>query len=661
MSYRTLLFSCLLLISSRVSTQAFLDVTALAGINVNPNALGHVVVWIDHNQDGWLDFFGSSDQESFFYENNGDGTFSDITSQLGLYGLDLESLAVADYDHDGYPDLLIAFNNQSIPVKVYRNNAGNGFTEAFIAPEGALRAIWLDFNYDGFLDIFCNTGNYPCLYLNDGTGNFSNVAGSMGFNQSSGITSASSDFDNDGLPDLYCTTASGTNRLYKNIAGENFQDVTFQAQVSDFRNGVGQCWGDYNNDGWMDLYIANISSNRNILFRNAGDGTFDDVTIMAGVQDAGDGRTCSWLDVNNDGKLDLFTTNHVNPNRLYINNGDETFTDLADELSIESPPDGFGFSWGDYDRDGDLDVLIAGHFGPLNLLRNDMIISAHYLDVLLSGNFDNKNGIGTRMTVFFDGASIIREVNGGTGARSQDALEVHFGLGSTQIVDSILMIWPSGMKQRLHDIAADQLITIEQQGNVPPRYFHLLEPGPDSIVTGQQLSFTWSSSIDPDSGNQAEYFFHILTPLRDTVIGPVPDTTIIMNMAAWMESDSTSWFVEATDGLDFRNSWEVWPLNYSYPVYISDQNMNNIKPFFLERIMPQPATEWMFVNLYTEQTGRYDFSIYNRSGILCQSHHYNLMRGENKVILNISTLPKGIYVLSVSSGMGMQTAKIVID
>jgi hypothetical protein len=449
--------------------------------------------------------------------------------------------------------------------------------------------------------------------------------------------------------------------LYKNIAGENFQDVTFQAQVSDFREGVGQCWGDYNNDGWMDLYIANIQSNRNILFRNAGDGTFDDVTIMAGVQDAGDGRTCSWLDVNNDGKLDLFTTNHVNPNKFYINNGDETFTDLADELSIESPPDGFGFSWGDYDRDGDLDVLIAGHFGPLNLLRNDMIISDHYLDVLLSGNFDNKNGIGTRMTVFFDGASIIREVNGGTGARSQDALELHFGLGETQIVDSILLIWPSGMKQRLYDIAADQLITIEQQGNVPPRYFHLLEPSPDSIVTGQQLSFMWSSSTDPDSGNQAEYFFHILTPLRDTVIGPIPDTTIIMNMSAWMESDSTSWFVEATDGLDYRYSWEVWPLNYSYPVYISDQNVNNIKPFFLERIMPQPATEWMFINLYTEQTGRYDFSIYNSSGIFCQSRHYNLIKGENKVILGVSTLPKGIYVLSVSSGMGMQTAKIIID
>jgi len=660
LTFSATVVSFYLLISSGALAQTFVDVTVPAGINLNP-ALGHVVVWIDHNQDGWLDFFGSTDQESFFYENNGDGTFTDITSQSGLSSLDTESLAVADYNCDGYPDLLITSNNQSIPAKVYKNNVGNGFTEAFIAEDGAYRAIWLDYNYDGHLDMFCNTGYFPLLFLNDGNGNFTNVADDMGFNQNSGSTSAVSDYNNDGLLDIYCTTNSGTNRLYKNLAGENFIDVTFEAQVSDFRDGVAQCWGDYNDDGWMDLYIANIGSNRNILFRNEGNGTFDDVTIAAGVGDAGDARTCSWLDVNNDGLLDLFTTNHINPNKLYLNNGNETFSDVASDLSIDSPIDGFGLSWGDYDRDGDLDVLIAGHFGPLNLLRNDMVIVDHYLDVLLLGNYDNKTGIGARITVFFEGESSIREVNGGTGARSQDATELHFGLGSTQMVDSILILWPSGMKQKLFDIAANQLITIEQEGNVPPSYFHLLEPNPDSIVAGQQVSFIWRSSIDPDSGNQIEYFVHLHTPQRDTVIGPLSDTTIIIDMKAWMESDSTYWFVKASDGFDYRNSWEVWLLNYSYYVNIREQDINKFKRFCEIRITPQPVREIMFVNLVTKQSGRYEFSIYNISGGICHIQHFELKSGENQLMFDVSSLPKGIYFLSISSGTELQTTKIVIN
>lgn len=571
-----LLFS--LAIQLSVIGQTFTDITSQSGINVLPG-LGDAVLWIDYNNDGWLDFFGSTENETVFYHNNGDGTFTDISVQSGLSTTTPHGLAVGDYDDDGYTDILLSSIQIGEPLKVYRNNSGNGFIEAFNTGIPSNRGIWLDYDCDGHLDIFCLTwGGTPYLFRNDGNGSFEDVTQNMGFNQSSGTTASASDYNNDGFPDIYCAFSSNTktNRLYKNIAGMGFEDVTIAATVSDYRKSVAVAWGDYNDDGLMDLYFANIGSNRNVLFHNNGNGKFTDKTIAAGVGDVGDARTCAWIDYNNDGYLDLFTTNHVNPNRLHKNNGNGTFTNVAPQANINGPSDGFTISWGDFDRDGDLDILFAGHSFGIVLLRNDGGNAQYFLNITLEGTFDNRSGIGSRVIVFANDRQQIREINGGRGASSQDALALHIGLGNAQIVDSIHILWPSGMLQKLYNINANQFITIQQEGNVPPRIFRLIEPLPDISDTNRGVVFKWTASYDPDLGNTIDYYLHIENPNQSTVFGPVQDTTINIVPAPWMSADSTYWYVNASDGIDVRRSWEKWKFNYTSTAILGDANCDGI-------------------------------------------------------------------------------------
>jgi len=567
-----------LAIQLSVTGQTFTDITSQSGINVLPS-LGDVAIWIDYNNDGWLDIFGSTQNQTLFYHNNGDGTFSDITEQSGLAATTPHSLAVGDYDNDGYTDILLSSMHSSDPLKVYRNNSGNGFVETFNTGFSTNRGIWMDYDCDGHLDIFCLTwGGTPYLFRNDGNGSFEDVTQNMGFNQSSGTTASASDYNNDGFPDIYCAFSSNTktNRLYKNIAGMGFEDVTIAAAVSDYRKSVAVAWGDYNDDGLMDLYFANIGSNRNVLFHNNGNGKFTDKTLTAGVGDVGDARTCAWIDYNNDGYLDLFTTNHVNPNRLHENNGDGTFTNVAPAANINGPSDGFTISWGDFDRDGDLDIIFAGHSYGFILLKNDGGNAQNFLNITLEGTFDNRSSIGSRVTVFANDRQQIREINGGRGASSQDALALHIGLGNAQIVDSIHILWPSGMLQKLYNINANQFITIQQEGNVPPRIFRLIEPLPDISDTNRGVVFKWTASYDPDLGNTIDYYLHIENPNQSTVFGPVQDTTINIVPAPWMSADSTYWYVNASDGIDVRRSWEKWEFNYTSTAILGDANCDGI-------------------------------------------------------------------------------------
>lgn len=571
-----LLLGCMLQLV--LSGQIFTDITQQSGLSISPG-MGDVAVWIDHNNNSWLDFFYASGNQTLFYENNGNGTFTDKTAQSGLGATMPYAVAVGDFDNDGYNDLLICSIHTSTPLKIFRNNSGNGFTEVYAAPFNCQRAIWIDYNGNGLLDIFCNTWQAQARMLkNNGDGTFTDVTASMNFHPQSGKTAAAADYNNDGLQDIYCTSQSttATNRLYSNVAASTYTDVTFSAFVMDFRRGVAQAWGDFNNNGWMDLYVGNINSSRNVFFKNNGNGTFTERAIASGIQDVGDARTCAWLDVNNDGLLDLFTTNHVNPNRLYLNNGNETFANIATAAGIAGPQDGFAISWGDFDRDGDLDVLIAGHSYGLVLLRNDGGNSLNFLNVTLVGDYDNKSGIGARVTIYHNTTMQIREVNGGRGSVSQDALSVHLGLGNAGMADSLIIRWPSGMVQKLYGIVSNQFLTIQQQGNVPPTIFHLVQPVPDSLYITNEVVFSWTASVDPDSSDPVEYFLHLANVSNDTIIGPLQDTTLLLQPAAWMQAEATQWYVYASDGTDQRRSWEQWEFNYSNAVIPGDANCDGI-------------------------------------------------------------------------------------
>lgn len=660
---KKLLFFLALLSTIALSGQVFTDVTQQSGINILPG-MGDVAVWIDHNNNGWQDFIYRSIHETKFYQNNGDGTFTDITQQSGLQAIIPHALAVGDFNNDGFPDLLVSSINATEPLKVYQNNAGNGFTLGYTAPISCQRAIWLDYNGNGLLDIFCNQWSGQVnLLKNNGDGSFTDISHVGNFHQNSGKTSAAADYNNNGLQDIYCTSYSNTNsnRLYSNVAAKTYSDATFDAMVMDFRRGVAQAWGDFNNNGWLDLYVGNINSNRNVFFKNNADGTFTEMAIPAGIQDVGDARTCAWIDVNNDGLLDLFTTNHVYPNRLYINNGDETFTNQANAAGIADPQDGFSVSWGDFDRDGDLDVLIAGHSYGMVLLRNDGGNNLNFLSITLVGDYDNKSGIGARITMFHDTTLQIREINGGRGAASQDALTQHFGLGNIVMVDSIHIRWPSGMIQRLYDVDANQFLTINQQGNVPPSIFHLIQPMPDTLCTSGNVTFKWTASFDPDHGNTIDYFLHLEQLHADTIYGPLQDTLFNMNTAHWPETDTITWHVVASDGSDTRRSWEKWTFTYCKTTGLKPVSKVPENRFTVLSLSPMPAVNLLNVEIETDQPETLNITLHNYSGELIGNFgQFDLKPGRHTITLHLSNNPVGLNYLRLSTRHQTQYKKVVL-
>ena len=646
-SIKTLTSILFFIIVIHTQAQQFTDVTVSAGLS-SPNGMGFNVVWIDYNNDGLLDIFGSSDI-SFFYCNNGDGTFTDVTNSTGLSDIIPNSIAVADYDKDGFQDLLIASNFYSTPVIVYKNVNGQYFEPVDSLVNYAEEALWLDYNGDGLLDIFVNKLSNVVLYKNKGNNIFQDVTESMGLTNTKGVAASATDFNNDGFTDIYICSSS-RNSFFKNQGAGFYQDITNTAGVGNFGNTVAVTWGDYNNDGYMDLYFANIQSNHNLLFKNNGDETFTNFTYSAGVPDVGDARSCSFIDYNNDTWLDLFNTNHISPNKLYKNNKDGTFTDVASESNISDPEDGFGISWGDYDKDGDLDVLICGHNSlTLNLLRNDGGDLKNYIFLNLHGVYDNASGIGTRINLFTDGNCQIRDLCGVTGNNGQNALPAHFGLDTASIVDSIILRWQSGMIQKLYNITANQYLDITQQGNVPPVVFHLLTPQTDTLIPNKVIDFKWSSSIDPDNNNPIEYNLVMNSVNNDTIITGITDTTISLDLSNWAVSDSIiQWYVIATDEETFRNSWENWQFIYSPETDIYPQN----KMLYTSKLYdnyPNPFNSKTKIKYYISRDGKVELKIYNITGELIitlvnemkKSGHYEVIW--NCKDKNNESVSSGIY------------------
>ncbi|HXF99214.1 MAG TPA: FG-GAP-like repeat-containing protein [Bacteroidota bacterium] len=552
----------LLMFAGLATAQTFRDVSDSVGLPV-PGGLGYAGVWIDYNEDGWPDILGEANT-SFVYRNNGNGTFTDVTATSGLAGYAIISESVGDFDNDGWQDLLIG-------PKVFRNSLGQQYQLHTTFPANIERSVWLDYDGDGWLDVFAVTGSGPRVYRNQAGTAFVDVTGQMTLPTDATITCAAADYDNDGMTDVYLGRFNGLNQLLRNIAGSNFQNMPPSGGFGDPRATVSVAWGDYNADGWQDIYSANIGSNRNVLYRNNGNGTFTDVTMTAGVPDVGDARTATFVDYNNDGRLDLFTTNHVNPNRLYRNNGNGTFTDVAPSSNISSPQDGFGVSWADYDRDGDLDVILVHHESrTIHLLRNDGGNAQNWLFIRLRGVFDNRMGIGARLELFVGAQRLVREMNAGAGSKGQDAYPLHVGLGSASTVDSIVVRWPSGLVHRVYNVAANQQIEIVQQGNVPPRHFRLVAPPNGTVTSDSAIVFRWTRSADPDSGRVLSYVLHLRARSVDTTFGPTTDTTLTVGLRSLItSSDTVLWYVRASDGMDSRRSWDEWQVLYNPVVSVS--------------------------------------------------------------------------------------------
>ncbi len=637
----------------QVHSQNFTDVTVSANITV-PAGMGFTVVWVDYNNDGFPDFFGSAD-ETFFYMNNGDGTFTNVTQSTGLAGIDPNSITVADYDKDGHKDMLITSKMYGVPVTIYRNINGEYFQAVENLSDYAENALWLDYNNDGDLDVFIIDGYGVELFKNNGDNTFQEVTDLLGLTNITGKTASAADYNNDGFTDIYVGSSSN-NTLIKNIAGALYQNVTNFAGVADFRKTVAVAWGDYNDDGYTDLYSANIQSNRNVLFRNNGNGKFTDVTEAAGVPDIGDARNCSWIDYNNDSWLDLFNTNHVNSNKLYRNDEDGTFTNVASGAGITDPEDGFGVSWSDYDLDGDLDVIICGHTGlTLNLLRNDGGNSENYLFLNLKGVFDNASGIGTRIKLYANEKCQTQDLCGATGTCGQNALPVHFGLNTATVVDSIILRWQSGMIQKLYDISANQIIDITQEGNVPPCIFHLIDPVNDTIIEEEIIDFIWTSSKDPDNNNPIEYNLTLNSSMYDTLITGISDTLISVDLSDWVIPDTIQWRVIATDSETYTNSWENWNFIYSPTVGVEDMRKITGKTGLSDNY-PNPFSQSTVIGYQLPVTGKVVLKVYNMKG-----QEIRTLVNEKQAAGNYSVIWDGTNISGNFMNSGIYFFRLCVD
>jgi len=527
----------------------FRDVTKQAGIHFKhnsgafgkkylPETMGSGVCVLDYDNDGWQDILfvnsmdwpghkGATNTYPALYHNNKDGTFTDVTREAGLavesYGL---GCAVADYDNDGFEDIYLTTLGSD---HLFRNLGNGKFADvtlkAGVADPGfSTSAVWFDYDNDGKLDLFvthyidwsiakdqyctldnknksyCTPQTYKgessTLFHNKGDGTFENVTKRAGLHDptSKSLGAAMLDYDNDGWMDLFVANDTEPNKLYRNNHNGTFTDVAVQVGVAfsesgRVRAGMGVDAGDYDSSGWQSLLIGNFTNESMSLYRNDGSGLFLDEEISSGIRQMSLQAltfACFFFDYDLDGRLDIFAANgHVSddisvvqptlkyaqPAILFHNSGNRKFEDASAKVgpALQQPVVGRGAAYLDYDNDGDLDLVIAANNGPARLLRNEYGNQNDMLRVKLVGTRSNRDGIGAKVTLTTSaGARLLRMVKTGSSYASQSELPLTFGLGKPEAGKtlSIEIIWPSGQKDSLSKISADQFITVKEGSGI---------------------------------------------------------------------------------------------------------------------------------------------------------------------------------------------------
>jgi uncharacterized repeat protein (TIGR01451 family) len=433
--------------------------------------------WGDYDNDGYPDLFLTTHEETqpnALYRNNRNGTFSKVNSTP--FSTDLASSLSSswgDYDNDGDLDLYVA-NNIGFANFLYRNEGGGSFTkilnDPIVSNTGYSHGVsWGDYDNDGFLDMFVAVyweTAFNLLYHNNGDGTFSEVTNNAITNEASrSVSGAWGDFNNDGLLDLFVANTGGQNNsLYQNLGGGDFLRITTGAIVNDGGSSVGASWADYNNDGNLDLFVTNAGNEPNYLYKNNGDGTFSKITSGTIVTDRGDAHGSAWADWDNDGDLDLFVARDGRDNSLYRNDGSDVFTGISNAMTTGGGLS-FGSAWADYDRDGDLDLIVANRLGTGNFFfKNNKGTCNNWASIKLIGTNSNKSAIGARVyvTATINGNVVtqMREVSaqtgGGTGG--QNDLTLSFGLGNATTISNMTIEWPSGYQQVVTNQPSNQFL-----------------------------------------------------------------------------------------------------------------------------------------------------------------------------------------------------------
>ena len=446
----------------------FTDVTAQAGVAGAGQFATGVAVG-DYDNDGRLDIYVTGFGANQLFRNNG-ASFTDVTAKAGVPGGGWSSSAgFLDYDRDGDLDLyVVRYLDYEVRTNIYCGFRKEGW-RMYCDPR----------NYDGYPDI---------LYRNNGNGTFTDVSRAAGIANPAGkgLGVAIGDVDLDGWSDIYIANDGVRNFIYRNKGDGTFVDVAYGAGVGFDGNGKPQAGmgteiADYDGDGRPDIFVTNFSEELNTLYRNLGELFFEDASEKAGLGS-------SWLtlgfgtkleDFDNDGDIDIYVTNgHVTDNvklyhpRLsyeqkdlfYENVGGGKFRDVSaaagPALTVEHV--GRGLAAGDYDNDGDLDIVISDCGRPARLLRNDGGNRSHWIAIRLRGRRSNRSGVGAKIRLTASGKRQLREMTAAGSYLSAGEPRVHFGLGAARIAAAIEIEWPSGSRQRFENVRADRVLVIDE-------------------------------------------------------------------------------------------------------------------------------------------------------------------------------------------------------
>jgi enediyne biosynthesis protein E4 len=526
----------------------FADVTSQAGIQFQhnsgafggkflPETLGSGCAFLDYDRDGWQDILlingsdwpGHKKRRSTLrlYHNNGNGTFTDVTSRTGLdvelYGM---GVAVGDYNNDGFPDILVTcigqnrlFRNTGKGTSVDVTNAsGMGKREGF-----STSALWFDYDRDGLLDLFvCNyvkwspehdvfcsldgkhksyctpeayRGATCWLFHNRGDGTFDDVTAASGIFDSSSksLGVALLDDNHDGWPDLLVANDTQPNKLYRNQHNGTFKDAAVETGLAfssegKARAGMGVDVADFENSGAAGVAITNFDNEMIGLYRASGK-NFEDIAPQSGVGIASRnslGFGCVFFDVNLDGWLDFAVANghidetvrnirgnvgYAQPAQLFLNSGKGSFHEAAAEVGggFDQPKVGRGLAYADFDRDGDLDLLITSNNGPAYLYRNDLLSGNRSIRFRLVGTKSNRDAIGALVRVFVGGITQSRMVKGGSSYLSQSELPLTFGLEKRDRIDRVVIDWPSGRTEEYKNLAASRCYECTEGKGISPQ------------------------------------------------------------------------------------------------------------------------------------------------------------------------------------------------
>jgi hypothetical protein len=455
----------------------FIDRTAKAGLN--KRGWGSGVCVADYDNDGYQDFYVTAYGPNFLFRNKGDGTFEERAALAGVsdrrWGT---NCAFGDYDRDGHVDLYVA------------NYVA--FDEKTIARRGSESCVYM-----GVLKVFCGPkglkGEADVLYRNNGDGTFTDATVKAGIKDPDyyGFGVVFSDFDNDGWPDIYVANDSVPNLLFHNKRDGTFEEMGLISGTSlnlfgQAQAGMGVAVGDYDGNGYFDIYVTNFAEDTNTLYQNLGGMSFLDVTAPSGASRASRsnlGWGTGFADFDNDGWPDLFVANghvypdvdqlketsrYLQPKELYRNLGDGHFIEVVGlkggDLAI--PRAARGAAFGDFDNDGDIDVLVVNSNGVPSLYRNDGGNRNSWIGFRLVGTSSNRDAIGARIEIEAGGRTQVGEVRSGGSYLSHNDMRVHFGLGSAKGVDRIRVRWPSGKTETLSGMDAGQYVTIRESEQV---------------------------------------------------------------------------------------------------------------------------------------------------------------------------------------------------